>query len=72
VTTCTARHGYRSTGSFAVASRTFPGRQKLIQIGRSRCPALVHSRSYLFTWRAKLVWNLVHDRVVVCYTKTSG
>jgi hypothetical protein len=71
-TTCRSKHSYRSTGSFAVASKTFPGRKQLIKIGRSRCPSLVHSRSYLFTWKSKLVWNLVHDQVVVCFTKTSS
>jgi hypothetical protein len=71
-TTCSSTHRYRATGSFAVASKTFPGRKKLIQIGRSRCPGLVNSRSYLFTWKSKLVWNLVHDQVVVCYTKTAS
>jgi hypothetical protein len=71
-TTCSDKHSYRSTGSFAVASKTFPGRQKLIQIGRARCPALVHSKNYVFSWSAKLIWNLVHNQVVVCFTRTSS
>jgi hypothetical protein len=71
-TTCSSTHRYRATGSFAVASKTFPGRKKLIAIGRNRCPSLVHSRNYLFTWKPKLVWNLVHDQVIVCFTKTTS
>jgi Septum formation len=71
-TTCSSKHSYRATGSFTVPSRSFPGRTALVDAGRAKCPSRVHSRSYLFTWKPKPIWNLVHDRTVVCFTKTSG
>jgi hypothetical protein len=71
-TTCSSRHSYRATGSFTVARASFPGRTALIHAGRAKCPSRVNSRSYLFTWKPKLIWNLVHDQTVVCFTKTSG
>jgi hypothetical protein len=71
-TTCVSKHSYRATGSFTVASHAFPGRKALIRAGRASCPSRVTSRSYLFTWQPKLIWNLVHGRTVVCYTKTTG
>ena len=71
-TTCTSKHSYRATGSFSVRSTSFPGRRALVRAGRAKCPSRVNSRFFLFNWKPKLVWNLVHDRTVVCYTKTSG
>jgi hypothetical protein len=71
-TTCSANHSYRATGSFVVASTSFPGRTALIRAGRAQCPSRVTSRSFLFVWKPRLIWNLVHDRTVVCFTKTSS
>jgi hypothetical protein len=71
-TTCSSRHSYRATGSFTVASSRFPGRTALVHAGRAKCPSRVNSRSYLFIWKPKLIWNLVGDRTVVCFTKTSS
>jgi hypothetical protein len=71
-TTCSANHTYRATGSFVVASTSFPGRTALIRAGRAQCPSRVTSRSFLFVWKPRLIWNLVHDRTVVCFTKTSS
>ena len=28
--------------------------------------------NFRFTWAPKLVWNLVHDHVVVCYDHTKS
>jgi hypothetical protein len=55
-----------------VASHSFPGRTALIRAGRAKCPSRVNSRDFLFTWRPKLIWNLVHDQTVTCFTKTSS
>ena len=70
ITTCTASHSFRTTGAFTVGLKKFPGRNRMIQIGRNRCPALVTSRSYLFTWKPKGVYNTLHDHTVVCFSKT--
>jgi hypothetical protein len=70
-TPCSSRHSFRATGSFTVSSTRYPGRKALIRAGRAQCPSRVTSSTYLFNWRSKLTWNLIHDRTVVCYTKTS-
>jgi putative regulator of septum formation len=68
-TPCAFAHAYRSTGTFVVAQQTYPGRAALLRLGRSRCPAVVSTdTNFRFTWSPKLVWNLVHDHVVVCYS----
>jgi hypothetical protein len=70
-TPCKAAHVYRATGSFTIAAKRYPGRKQLLSIGRSKCPAMVSTdTSFRFTWNPKPVWNLVHDRVMVCYSHT--
>ncbi len=71
ITTCTASHNYRATGSFMVASKTFPGTKKMIRIGNARCPEYVSSRTFRFSWKSKQTYNKHHDHVMVCFTKTS-
>jgi hypothetical protein len=72
-TVCTATHRYRSTGAFTVALERYPGRAALLRIGRKRCPALVSTDGdFRFTWAPKTLWNLVHDRTIVCYSHTSS
>jgi hypothetical protein len=68
-TPCAFTHAYRSTGTFVVGQRAYPGRAALLRLGRSKCPAVVSTdTNYRFTWSPKLVWDLVHDHVVVCYS----
>jgi Septum formation len=72
-TACAFAHAYRGTGTFVVASKTYPGRAELLRTGRSKCPALVSTdRNFRFTWSPKLVWEHVHDHVVVCYSHTKS
>jgi Septum formation len=71
-TTCSSRHSYRATGAFTMAGASFPGRTALVHAGHANCPSRVSSRSYVFDWKPKLFWTLVHDRTVVCFTKTTG
>jgi hypothetical protein len=72
-TTCTASHSFRTTGSFTVGLKKFPGTKRIIQIGRNRCPALVSTdRNYLFTWKLKPIYNGQHDRTVVCFSHTTS
>lgn len=72
-TPCVFAHSYRSTGTFVVARQTYPGRAALLRLGRSKCPRVVSTdTNFRFTWSPKLVWDLVHDHVVVCYSHTSG
>ena len=69
-TTCTARHNYRATGAFTVPSKTFPGRHQMIKIGNKRCPALVSTPSFFFSWKPKGTYNGHHDHTIVCFSKT--
>lgn len=72
-TTCSATHGYRVTGSFTVDLKKFPGRQRMLQIGRNRCPALVSTdRSFLFSWTPRDVFDVARDRTMACYSRTSS
>lgn len=71
-TQCSATHTYRAVGTFSVLRKRYPGKTTLLQLGRSRCPAFVHSDSnFRWTWNNKYVWTRGHDHVVVCYTHTS-
>jgi Septum formation len=72
-TPCAFAHVYRSTGTFVVARQAYPGRAALLRLGRAKCPAVVTTdTNFRFTWSPKLVWNLVHDHVVVCYSHTKS
>ena len=72
-TTCGQKHGYRETGAFKVDLTTFPGRKRMLQIGRNRCPALVSTdRDFLFSWAPEEAFDLAHDRSVVCYSRTKS
>jgi hypothetical protein len=72
-TACAFAHAYRATGTFLVASTSYPGHAALLRLGRSRCPALVSTdTNFRFTWSRKLVWNVAQDHVVVCYSHTSS
>jgi hypothetical protein len=71
-TSCSAPHSYRATGTFSVSRSRYPGKTTLLQMGRSRCPALVHSDSnFRWTWNNQTVWTRGRNHVVVCYTHTS-
>lgn len=70
-TPCAYAHRYRTTGSFVVSSKRFPGRHQLLHIARARCPAYVSTdRDFRFTFSAKVMWNAGHNHVVVCYSHT--
>lgn len=71
LTLCKASHAWRATGTFAVPG-TFPGAKALDKKATRKCVSRVHSRAYRWTYADKDTWNLTHDRVVVCYTKTKA
>jgi len=73
VTTCKATHSYRATGSFTVDVKRFPGRKRIVQIGRNRCPALVSTdRDFLFSWMPQPTFDGAHDHALVCFSHTSS
>lgn len=69
-TVCKAGHQFRSTGTFAISSKSYPGAKKIRATARQKCVRKVRSNSFYFTWRDKLTWQRTGDHVVVCYTKT--
>jgi hypothetical protein len=71
LTMCKAPHAWRATGTFTVAGK-YPGKKALNKKGNRKCQSRVHSKVYRWTYRDKASWNLDHDHVVVCYTKTKG
>jgi len=70
LTTCKSRHVWRATGTFAVAGK-YPGAKVLNKKATRKCQSRVTSPAYRWTYRDKTTWNLHHDHVVVCYTKTA-
>jgi len=69
-TTCTSHHQYRAAGAVTIDIKKYPGRTKMVKIGRSRCPAIVTTDAdYRFTWSGKTVWNVAGDHTLVCYNR---
>ena len=69
-TTCNRGHVYRATGVFTINSTKYPGRDAITKAANHRCPSLVNSRQYYFTWKLALYWVRAQDHTVVCYTQT--
>lgn len=70
-TTCKASHAWRATGTLQLAGR-FPGAKALNKTATRKCQSRVHSASYRWTYMDRATWNLGHDHVVVCYSKTKS
>lgn len=69
-TPCSARHLWRATGAFTVAG-SYPGKAALNKKATSRCKTRVQAgKAYRWTYNDKISWNVGHDHVVVCYSKT--
>jgi hypothetical protein len=71
ITICAASHRYRAAAAVKVDVKRYPGRAKMLKIGRNRCPAVVTTDAdFRFTWSSKTVWNIAHDRTLVCYNRS--
>jgi hypothetical protein len=71
-TRCSAKHGWRATGSFVVASKKFPGAKAVNRTARTKCASRVNPRrAYRWTYWTKVNWQVGGDRAVICYTKTT-
>lgn len=69
-TTCSSPHSYRAAAAVKIDIKKYPGRSKMIKIGRSRCPALITTDAdFRFTWSGKTVWNVARDHTLVCYNR---
>jgi hypothetical protein len=71
-TRCSARHGWRATGSFVIASKSFPGAKAINRKARSKCAGRVQAgKAYRWTYWTKIEWQVGGDHAVICYSKTS-
>lgn len=68
-TNCARSHAYRGTGVFVMTSDTFPGERRIRRAAVRKCPALVSSDRFRWTFRGKTRWNL-GDHTVTCYSRT--
>ena len=72
-TRCQARHGWRATGSFVIASKRYPGYKAVSRKGKDRCASMVQKgKAYRYTWSDKIAWQAGGDHAVICFSKTSS
>jgi Septum formation len=72
-TRCSARHGWRATGSFVMTSKKFPGTKVVNRAARTKCARRTNPRrAYRWTYWTKVSWQVDGDRAVICYTKTTN
>jgi hypothetical protein len=71
-TRCSAKHGWRATGSFVVTSKKFPGTKAVNRTARTKCASRTNPRkAYRWTYWTKVNWQVGGDHAVICYTKTT-
>jgi hypothetical protein len=72
-TPCSAKHGWRATGSFVIASKKFPGVKSVNRTARTKCASrTTRGKAYRWTYWTKLDWQVGGDHAVICYSKTTS
>jgi hypothetical protein len=72
-TRCAAEHGWRATGSFVIASKTYPGAKAVDRTARSKCATRTNQgKAYRWTYWTKVNWQVGGDHAVICYSKTTS
>lgn len=71
VTTCSSGHAFRATGDFRAPKGPYPTEKRFARIAQNRCPSLVSSQTWRYTWPSKAAWKQGY-RVMVCYSKTTN
>jgi hypothetical protein len=72
-TRCKAKHGWRATGSFVIASDDYPGAKSVNRTARTKCASRTdRDKAYRWTYWTKLGWQAGGDHAVICYTKTTS
>jgi Septum formation len=72
-TRCSARHGWRATGSLVIDSARYPGHRAINRTARTKCASrVIAGKAYRFTYKTKVVWQVGGDHAVICYSKTSS
>jgi len=70
-TRCSAKHGWRATGSFTVARTHYPGAKALNRKARKKCAGRVAPhQAYRWTYSTKIDWQVSGDHAVICYSHT--
>lgn len=68
-TTCERTHTWRATGAFTLRIAAFPSEERIRAAAIKRCPTLVTTQRFRWTFRSEIGWEL-GDHTVVCYSKT--
>jgi len=72
-TRCSSRHGWRATGSFVIASKSFPGAKAVNGQARTKCASrTLKGAAYRWTYWTKIDWEVGGDHAVICYSKTTS
>jgi hypothetical protein len=72
-TRCKAKHGWRATGSFVIASQKYPGAKSVDRTARSKCASRTQqNKAYRWTYWTKVNWQVGGDHAVICYSKTTS
>jgi|tagenome__1003787_1003787.scaffolds.fasta_scaffold20742090_2 hypothetical protein len=71
-TRCAARHAWRASGSFLIASEKYPGHKTVNRKARHECLSRVLAgKPYAWTYPSKINWQVGGDHAVICYSKSS-
>jgi hypothetical protein len=72
-TRCSARHGWRATGSFVIASEKFPGAKAVNRTAKTKCASrTTRGKAYRWTYWTRINWQVGGDHAVICYSKTTS
>jgi hypothetical protein len=72
-TRCSARHGWRATGSFVIDSNRYPGAKAVNRKARTKCAhRVLPGKAYRWTYWTRINWQVGGDHAVICYSKTSS
>ena len=69
VTSCDRRHVYRAAAAHEVGGKRYPTDREWRRIAGRRCPDVVSSRRFYYTFAGRAAWR-TGDRAVVCYSRT--
>lgn len=69
VTTCDDRYAWKAAGDFFIHQQRYPAKRAMVRLGQRRCPALVSTDRYRFTWPSKAAWAW-GSRIGICFSKT--
>lgn len=66
---CANKHAFRATGLVRMPFKTYPGKRKAQAFAERKCPALVSSSYWRYTFASRAAWK-VGNKFMVCYTQT--